>query len=167
MSLLNILNYPNPYLRKRAEPISTIDTFITKLASDMLETMYHYSGIGLAATQVGVNVRLIVLDLNQENNEPMILINPEIIWHSKEIIKSQEGCLSISGIYEYINRYSNIRCVATDINSKMINLDASNLLSICLQHEIDHLNGIVFIDYLSNLKKDAIERKMKKINKNL
>ncbi|AWD32718.1 Peptide deformylase [Candidatus Kinetoplastibacterium sorsogonicusi] len=159
MPLMNILNYPDPYLRNIVSPVTNINSDIKSIADNMLKTMYQFSGIGLAANQVGLDLRLIVLDVN---NHPMILINPEIIWHSEEYIISKEGCLSIPGIYENVKRHSKIRCIALDHNDKKVDFIADDILSICIQHEIDHLNGKLFIDYLSNLKKDFIKRKIKK-----
>lgn len=167
MTILNIVKYPNKILRERAEEIEEISEEIEMLAHDMLETMYANRGIGLAANQVGILQRIIVIDLQEDENEdevynPMIFINPEIIWHSDETEERDEGCLSIPKMSGTVKRPAEIQVSYLDINGKKQVLEASGLLATCLQHEIDHLNGILFIDRMSKLKRDIILKKYKK-----
>ncbi len=163
MSVLTILHYPDSRLFKKASPIVTIDESIQKLISNMIETMYQASGIGLAATQVNVHKRLVVININNDrNHDELVLINPEITWMSKEKKISQEGCLSIPGVYANIERSTKIHCTALDRTGDLYEFNAQGLLSICIQHEIDHLEGRVFLNHLSRLKQDRILRKIKK-----
>ena len=162
MALLPILLYPDPRLNKVAKPVAAVDARIQSLIDDMLETMYDANGIGLAATQVDVHERLIVLDISQERNEPLVLINPEITWASEELHRNEEGCLSVPGIYDGVERAAAIRLTALDGTGQSRNLEAQELLAVCIQHEMDHLQGKVFVQYLSPLKRNRIKAKMLK-----
>lgn len=163
MALLNLVIYPNKILRQKAEDITKITPEIKQLAEDMLETMYHYNGIGLAANQVNILKRLIVIDLQiNDVRDPLILINPIIVSSSFEKIPEQEGCLSVPNMVADIFRSSSITVKYLDINNQEKSLSAQGLLAVCLQHEIDHLNGILFFDYLSPLKQTMLLKKYKK-----
>lgn len=159
--MLNILHYPDPRLRRKARPVATVDESIQKLADDMLETMYRASGIGLAATQVNVAKRIIVMDISEERNAPLVLINPEIVARQGEA-ESEEGCLSVPEILEPIARASEITVRYRDRSGREDEIQAQELLAACIQHELDHLEGKLFIDYLSNLKRQRIRKKMEK-----
>lgn len=161
MSVLNILHYPDPRLRNKARPVEVVDDRVRKLADDMLETMYSSNGIGLAAIQVGVEERVIVIDISEGGNEPVVFINPEILSGdgSAEV---QEGCLSVPGFYEPVQRLGHIRVKALDRDGKPFELEATELFAICIQHEIDHLNGKLFVDYLSELKRTRIRKRLEK-----
>ncbi len=161
MSILEILHYPDPRLRKSAKPVEKFDAQLREFADNMLETMYHSSGIGLAATQVGVAKRVVVIDVSEERDQPQFLINPEILAREGEEI-SEEGCLSVPAIYEKVSRAERIRFKAQDKNGDMVEMDAEGLLAVCIQHEIDHLDGKLFIDYLSGLKRQRIRKKLEK-----
>ncbi len=164
-----ILIEPDPILRKKSEPLEKVDDNIRKLMNEMLETMYNAPGIGLAAVQVGILKRLIVIDLSKENEKktPLFLINPKIINKSKETSVYEEGCLSLPGHFAEIERPSKCQLKYIDYNGKEKELEAEGLLSTCIQHEIDHLNGILFIDYLSKIKKDMIIKKLVKNKKEI
>ena len=162
MALLPILCYPDPKLHKVAKPVQAVDARIQALASDMLETMYEAKGIGLAATQVDVHVRLIVIDVSEERNQPLVLINPDLTWTSAETHLNEEGCLSVPGIYDGVQRFDGIRVTALDRDGKTITVEADSLLAVCIQHEMDHLIGKVFVEYLSPLKRNRIKKKMLK-----
>ena len=162
MALLPILCYPDPKLHKVAKPVQAVDARIQALASDMLETMYEAKGIGLAATQVDVHLRLIVIDVSEERNQPLVLINPELTWTSAETHLNEEGCLSVPGIYDGVQRFDGIRVTALDRDGKTITVEADSLLAVCIQHEMDHLIGKVFVEYLSPLKRNRIKKKMLK-----
>lgn len=167
MTLLNILQYPDPRLKKIATPINLSDNTknqIKELIANMLETMYQAKGIGLAATQIDQHIQLITIDLSPQANEPLYLINPKII-QQQYLIKSEEGCLSFPGIYAQVERFSEITVEFLDINNSTKILTAKDLLSICIQHEIDHLNGITFFDHLSPLKRLLLEKKLNKLRK--
>ena len=164
MTVLSVLHYPNPNLRKKAVPIELIDTDVKTLAYDMLETMYVEKGIGLAATQVNIQKRLIVMDLSEEKNQPVIMINPEIST-SEGTEEMQEGCLSVPGFYETVVRPEKISYHYLDTNGERITGTADGLLAVCIQHEIDHLNGKLFIDYLSPLKRRMLQKKILKQDK--
>jgi peptide deformylase len=164
MAILDILHFPDPRLRKKAEPISNVDDAIRQLADDMLETMYEAPGIGLAATQVNVQKRLIVIDISEEKDEPLILINPEIVDSEGER-EYQEGCLSVPEAYEMVTRADKVRIKAVNLEGESFELDADDLLATCIQHEIDHLDGKLFVDYLSNLKRQRIRKRLEKIQK--
>jgi peptide deformylase len=161
MTKLVILEYPDPRLRKKAAPVGEVDDAVRQLASDMLETMYAAKGVGLAATQVDVHKRLIVLDISEHRDRPLVLINPEIL-----ILEGsgpgEEGCLSLPGIYDKLTRATHIRVRALGRDGKPIEMDAEGLLAVCIQHEIDHLEGKLFVDYLSELKRQLIRRRLEK-----
>jgi len=161
MALLNILHYPDNKLRQKGEKINAFDDNLKKISDDMLETMYAAKGIGLAAVQVNLPIRLIVIDISESRNEPIILVNP-IINDRKEKIIFEEGCLSVPGFYEKVERYNDINVTYNDIDGNTINKNAEGLLAVCIQHEIDHLDGKLFVDYISNLKRDRIAKKIKK-----
>ena len=163
MSILSILHYPDPRLHQVSEPVTEVDASIVQLASDMAETMYAAPGIGLAAPQIDVLKRIIVVDISHEKNQLMVLINPEIVEKEGEV-EYEEGCLSVPGIYEVLvnKRAEKIRIRALGLDGKAFELDAEGLLAICLQHEIDHLDGKLFVDYLSELKRTRIRNKLKK-----
>jgi peptide deformylase len=161
MAVLEILRFPDPRLRKIASPVEKIDDSIKELARDMLETMYVENGIGLAATQVNIQKRIIVIDLNYENPNPMILINPKIISATGNE-EMQEGCLSVPDVYETVQRSEIISVKYLTLENKIMEQQADDLLAVCIQHEIDHLDGKLFIDYLSALKRNRIEKRMEK-----
>ena len=167
MSILKILKEPDPILRKKSAPVASVDKHIKKLMNDMLETMYAAPGIGLAAVQVGILKRLIVIDISKEKDKknPLFLINPEIISRSKNTSIYEEGCLSLPGHYAEIERPAECHIKYIDYNGKEKEIKANGLLSTCIQHEVDHLNGTLFIDYLSKLKKDMILKKLVKHKK--
>ncbi len=161
MARLPIIEYPDPRLRIRAEPVTKVDDDIKKLVADMFETMYAAPGIGLAATQVNVHKRLLVVDVSEERDEPLCLINPEIIAAEGEI-RHEEGCLSVPGFYELIRRSETIRVRALDRDGRPFEMDAEGLLAVCIQHEMDHLDGRLFVDYLSPLKRERFRKKLLK-----
>jgi peptide deformylase len=161
MAILEILHYPDPRLRTRAAPVEQVDQQIQQLANDMLETMYAAPGIGLAATQVNVHKRLIVLDVSEERNQPLQLINPKIVKTSGEE-QMEEGCLSVPGVFELVERAAEIKVQALNLQGQPLEIDASGLLAVCIQHEIDHLDGKLFVDYLSLLKRARIRKKLGK-----
>ena len=162
MALLPVLCYPDPRLHKVAKPVALVDARIKKIVADMADTMYDAPGVGLAATQVDIHERIVVIDVSDDQNELMVFINPEIIWASPETKSWREGCLSVPEYYDEVNRPSEIRVKALDIDGKEFELDADGLLAVCLQHELDHLQGKVFVEYLSILKRTRISQKMKK-----
>ncbi len=164
MAILNILHFPDPRLRNKALPVEKVDDEIRQLAHDMLETMYEAPGIGLAATQVNVQKRVIVIDISEDKSEPLILVNPELLETEGER-EFQEGCLSVPEAYEVVTRADTIRFKALDLDGKPFERDAEGLLATCVQHEIDHLDGKLFVDYLSNLKRDRIRKKLEKHQK--
>jgi len=164
MAKLPILEYPDPRLRIRAEPVTKVDAEIRQLVDDLLETMYSASGIGLAATQVDRHVRVLALDISDARNEPYCLINPEII-ESEGNTSSDEGCLSVPEYYDAVERAERIRVRALDREGKAMEFEAEGLLAICLQHEIDHLNGKLFVDYLSEMKRQRLRKKYLKKSK--
>ena len=161
MTQLAILQFPDPRLRKAARPVETVDDSVRRLADDMLETMYASRGIGLAATQVNRDVRVLVLDLSEGRDQPHVLINPEIVARDGTQV-CEEGCLSVPGEYAEVERADRISVAALDRDGKPFELDANGLLAVCIQHEIDHLDGKVFVDYLSPLKRRMIEKRLKK-----
>lgn len=165
MALLPILKYPHPNLHKVAERVTKFDDELSQFAHDMLETMYEARGVGLAATQVDTHRRVVVMDVSEEGNEPRILINPEITHFSDELVDSEEGCLSIPGINEKVKRSATVKAQAQNLKGETFFIDADGLLAICLQHEVDHLNGILFIEKLSPLKLNRIKTKLKKARK--
>jgi peptide deformylase len=162
MALLNILHFPDPRLHKVAKPVEAVDARIKQLVKDMAQTMYDAPGIGLAATQVDVHERVIVIDLSEEQNDLRVLINPEIVWASDEIQTYEEGCLSVPGIYDEVKRAAQITVHALDQEGQPQTIEADGLLAVCIQHEIDHLNGKVFVERLSNLKQSRIRTKIAK-----
>ncbi|KDC17831.1 peptide deformylase [Bordetella bronchiseptica] len=162
MALLSILRYPDPRLHKTAKPVAVVDDRIRQLVRDMADTMYDAPGVGLAATQVDVHERVVVIDVSEEGNDLRVLINPEITWKSDERQTYEEGCLSVPGIYDEVERAARIRCKALDQQGRPYEFEADGLLAVCVQHEIDHLDGKVFVEYLSNLKQNRIKTKLKK-----
>jgi peptide deformylase len=162
MTLLTILNYPDPRLHTIAKPVQVVDAQIRQLVEDMAQTMYAAPGIGLAATQVDQHIQLLLVDTSKEQNDLQVFINPKIIAKSGEQ-DYEEGCLSVPGIYETVTRAEKIKVEALDINGKKFSLTAEGLLAVCIQHEIDHLLGKVFVEYLSPLKRNRIKSKMQKI----
>ena len=165
MAILPILCYPDPRLQKVAKPVAQVDERIQTLVKDMLETMYDAQGIGLAATQIDVHERVIVIDVSEKRNEPMALINPEILWASEEKQLGEEGCLSVPGIYDGVERSIAVKVKALDENGNSREIDAEGMLAICIQHEMDHLLGKVFVEYLSPLKRNRIKTKLVKAQK--
>lgn len=161
MALLPILRYPDPRLRKRAEAVPVVDDSIRQLVRDMAETMYAAPGIGLAATQVDVHKRVIVIDVSEERSRLLTLINPEIVQRDGEQV-SEEGCLSVPGIYDKVTRAEHVRVRALNAEGEAVEFDADGLLAVCVQHEIDHLEGIVFVEHLSRLKRTRIRAKLEK-----
>ncbi len=165
MALLPILCYPDPRLHKVAQPVQAVDARVHALIDDMLETMYEAGGIGLAATQIDVHERLVVIDTSEERNQPMVLINPEITWMNDERVKGEEGCLSVPGIYDGVERATAVKVTALDRDGQARTIEAEAMLAICIQHELDHLLGKVFVEYLSPLKQGRIKTKMVKAQK--
>jgi peptide deformylase len=164
MALLDILHYPDERLRNKAKPVAVVDDSIRKLVDDMLETMYHAPGIGLAAIQVNVARRVIVVDVSAEKDQPLCFINPEIL--SKDGVEQhEEGCLSVPGFYEIVERAEHIKVRALDRDGHSFELETGGLLAVCIQHEIDHLDGKLFVDYLSPLKRQRIKKKIEKMLK--
>jgi peptide deformylase len=164
MSRLTVLHFPDERLRKKAIPVGTIDSTIKDLTTDMLETMYAEGGIGLAASQVNVQKRVIVIDLSENRDDPMVMINPEITW-SDGTEEMQEGCLSVPDYFDTVERAEKIRFRYLDLDAKSIESETDGLLAVCVQHEIDHLNGKLFIDYLSPLKRRRLQKKLDKQEK--
>ena len=162
MAILNILRYPDPRLHTVAKPVAVVDDRIRQLVDDMLATMYEAHGIGLAATQVDVHERVIVIDTSDERDDPRVLINPEIIARSEEIIEWEEGCLSVPAIYDKVDRHARVTVRALNRQGESYQFDAEGLLAVCVQHEMDHLMGKVFVEYLSALKRNRIRTKMLK-----
>lgn len=162
MALLNILRYPDPRLHKVAKPVTTFDERIRKLVADMAETMYAAPGVGLAATQVDVHEQVVVIDVSDEGKNLQVFINPEIIWASEDKRVYDEGCLSVPGIYDGVERPARVKVRAFDADGKAFEVDADELLAVCIQHEMDHLKGKVFVEYLSPLKRNRIKTKLQK-----
>ncbi|MBU3551199.1 peptide deformylase [Polynucleobacter sp. MWH-Berg-3C6] len=167
MALLNVLCYPDPRLHKVAKPVEQVDARIKKIVADMADTMYEAPGVGLAATQVDIHERIVVIDVSEEQNELMVFINPEIVWSSPEKKSWREGCLSVPDFFDEVERSAQVRVKALDVEGKEFELDADGLLAVCLQHELDHLQGKVFVEYLSILKRTRISQKLKKRAKEL
>lgn len=161
MAILDILHFPDPRLRNKAKPVATVDDSVRRLIDDMFETMYEAPGIGLAAIQINVPKRIIVVDVSEERDSPMALINPEVLEKDGEE-EMDEGCLSVPGVYETVSRAERIRYRAMDRDGNTVEAEAEGLLAVCIQHEIDHLDGKLFVDYLSNLKRQRIRRKLEK-----
>ncbi|NLC10030.1 MAG: peptide deformylase [Gammaproteobacteria bacterium] len=162
MAILKILEFPDPRLRTIAQPVVKVDNQIRELVDDMFETMYDAPGIGLAATQVDVHQRIVVMDLSDDKSEPLVFINPEFTVLTEETDVYQEGCLSVPGFYEDVQRPQRVKVNALDRNGVPFEIIAEGLLAICVQHECDHLNGKLFVDYLSNLKRNRIRKKLEK-----
>lgn len=165
MAILEILEYPDPRLRTIAKPVKEVNEQIRTLIDDMFETMYDAPGIGLAATQVNHHIQLIVMDLSEDRSEPRVFINPEITILEGEPEKMQEGCLSVPGFYEDVERIEHVLIKALDRNGDAFELEATGLLAVCIQHEMDHLNGKLFVDYLSALKRNRIKKKLEKVHR--
>lgn len=164
MARLQILEYPDPRLRTKAQPVTVFDAALTRLAEDMLETMYLAPGVGLAATQVDVHKRLIVMDVSEGKQQPMVFCNPEILSHEGLGI-TEEGCLSVPGVFDEVERPVRLRARAQDAAGKSFEVDLEGLAAVCLQHEMDHLDGKLFVDYLSDLKRERIRKKLDKDRK--
>jgi len=162
MALLPILCYPDPKLHTVAKPVAAVDARIKTLIADMFETMYQAKGIGLAATQVNVHERLIVMDISEGRDVPLVLINPKILWASPETHLNEEGCLSVPGIYDGVRRHDAVKVEALDGDGTQRLIEADGLLAVCIQHEMDHLMGKVFVEYLSPLKRNRIKTKLLK-----
>jgi peptide deformylase len=162
MARLNILEYPHPRLRLKAAPVTQVDKRIVQLVDDMFDTMAEAQGIGLAASQVDVQERVIVMDISEQRNEPRVYINPEIEVIEPGTIPYEEGCLSVPGFYEAVDRPAHVMIRALDRDGNAFEEEATGLLAVCIQHEIDHLEGRLFVDYLSPLKRDRIRKKLKK-----
>ena len=167
MTVLTVLHYPDPRLHKVAKPVAVVDDRVRKIVADMAETMYAAPGVGLAATQVDIHERIIVIDVSEEQNQLMVFINPELVWASVEKKAWREGCLSVPEYYDEVERPDQILVKALDLNGKPFEIKTDGLLSVCLQHEMDHLLGKVFVEYLSFLKRNRISLKMKKRAKEL
>jgi len=165
MALLNILHFPDDRLRTKAKPVEKVTDKHRTLISNMLETMYDAPGIGLAATQVNVHERILVIDISEEKNEPIVLINPELLEKEGDQ-EFDEGCLSVPGIYETLHRAEKVRVKALNQKGESFEMDAHGLLAVCIQHEMDHLEGKLFVDYLSQLKKQRIRKKLEKQQRN-
>ena len=165
MAILPILCYPDPRLHKIAVPVRSVDARIETLVSDMLATMYDANGIGLAATQIDVHERVVVIDVSEERDQPQVLINPEIVWASPETVVGDEGCLSVPGIYDGVQRAVAVHVRALDAEGTSRVIEAEGLLAVCVQHELDHLLGKVFVEYLSPLKRNRIKTKMIKLQR--
>lgn len=162
MALLQILKFPDPRLRRVANPVTNVDDSIRKLADDMLETMYAEPGIGLAATQVNVQKRVVVMDLSEEKDAPMVFINPGFDVLGDSFEEMEEGCLSVPGFFETVKRPDHVRIRALGRDGEPFEIEDNDLLAVCIQHEIDHLDGKLFVDYLSPLKRDRIRKKLEK-----
>ncbi|CAG9273108.1 peptide deformylase [Paraburkholderia unamae] len=165
MALLNILHYPDKRLHKVAKPVEVVNDRIRRLVADMAETMYAAPGVGLAATQVDVHERVVVIDVSDAHDELRVFINPEIIWSSAEREVHEEGCLSVPGIYDEVERAEKVRVRALNEKGETYEVDCEGLLAVCIQHEMDHLMGKVFVEYLSSLKQTRIRSKMKKLER--
>ena len=162
MAKLTILEYPDPRLRTVARPVTAFDAGLRRLVNDMAETMYAAPGVGLAATQVDQHIQLIVVDVSETKDQLRVFVNPQIVWASDETEVCEEGCLSVPNVYDEVRRPARVRVRAQDADGKPFELDCEGLLAVCVQHEMDHLTGKVFVDYLSALKQDRIRTKMKK-----
>ena len=162
MALLPILCFPDPKLHTVAQPVLSVDARIQTLIADMLQTMYEAKGIGLAASQVNVHERLIVIDISEDRDAPQVLINPQLVWTSVETHLNEEGCLSVPGIYDGVQRFDAVTVSALNGEGQSCVIEAEGLLAVCIQHEMDHLMGKVFVEYLSPLKRNRIKKKMLK-----
>ncbi|CAA9889288.1 peptide deformylase [Candidatus Methylobacter favarea] len=164
LSILTILEFPDERLRKKAADVQTVDDKLKKLVDDMLETMYESHGVGLAATQVDRHLRVVVIDISEKKDTPVCLINPEIL-EKEGVEESEEGCLSVPGFFEKVKRAEYIRVKALDREGQVFEFEARDLLAVCVQHEMDHLNGKLFVDYISPLKRQRIKKKLQKLHK--
>ena len=162
MSRLEILHFPDPRLRRRAKRVGSVDDDVRRLIDDMLETMYDAPGVGLSAPQVNVPKRVVAVDISKDRNDPLCLVNPEIRAESGEM-ETEEGCLSVPGVYEVVRRAKTIRVGALGRDGRTLELEADGLLAVCIQHEIDHLDGRLFVDYLSRLKRQRIRKKAERL----
>ena len=165
MAILDILEFPDPRLRTLAKPVSVVDDTIRNLLDDMFETMYDAPGVGLAASQVNVHQRIVVIDVSEDKSQPMVFINPEVSVLDDQVNEYDEGCLSIPGFYETVVRPEHIRVTALDRNGKRFTIEPTGLLAVCIQHELDHLNGKLFVDHISPLKRSRIRKKLEKKHK--
>ena len=161
MAILEILHFPDPRLRNLAQPVQAVDDGVRQLLDDMLETMYEAPGIGLAATQVNIDKRIVVIDVSEEEDQPLCLVNPEIL-ELEGVEEMEEGCLSVPDVYEVVRRADRVRLRALDSSGQPFEMQADGLLAVCIQHEIDHLDGKLFVDYLSQLKRTRIRKKLEK-----
>lgn len=162
MPLLEILEFPDPRLRTIAKPVPVVDHVVRQLIDNMLETMYQAPGVGLAATQINVHQRVVVIDVSEDQSQPLVFINPEITVLDQNLSEYDEGCLSVPGFYETVSRPEHIRVTALDRNGQPFTIEPQGLLAVCIQHEVDHLNGKLFVDHISNLKRDRIRKKLEK-----
>ncbi|MBA2547449.1 MAG: peptide deformylase [Burkholderiaceae bacterium] len=162
MALLNIIEYPDPRLKTVARPVTRFDQRLTTLIEDMAQTMYAAPGVGLAATQVDVHERLVVLDISETKDQLHVFINPEIVWTSEETLECEEGCLSVPGVYDAVTRPAKVRVRSQQADGSAYEVECVGLLSVCVQHEMDHLDGKVFVEYLSALKQSRIRTRFKK-----
>jgi len=162
MAILDILEFPDPRLRTVAKPVTVVDDKIRQLIDDMFETMYEAPGIGLAATQVNVHLRVVVIDVSEDRSQPMVFINPEVSTLDEALHEYDEGCLSVPGFYETVVRPEHVRVSALDRNGEAFTLEPEGLLAVCIQHELDHLNGKLFVDYVSPIKRQRIRKKLEK-----
>jgi peptide deformylase len=167
MALLPILSYPDPRLHTVAMPVAVVDDRIRTLAADMLETMYDAKGVGLAATQVNVHERVLVMDVSETRDQPQVLINPSLIWASETRLKNEEGCLSVPGVFDGVERPAEVKVEALNLQGETFTLEADGLMAVCVQHEMDHLMGKVFVEYLSTLKRMRIKSKLLKAQREL
>lgn len=162
MSLLTILEFPDPRLRRKATPVEQVDDALREILDSMIETMYDAKGIGLAATQVNVHKRMLVIDVSEDSSDPMVFVNPEITVLDPEPLGHEEGCLSVPGFYEMVSRPRKVRINALDRRGEPFETEAEGILAVCVQHEIDHLDGKLFVDYVSALKRERIKSKLEK-----
>lgn len=162
MAILEILEFPDPRLRTVAKPVEQVDDTIRTLIDDMFETMYAAPGIGLAATQINVHQQVVVMDISENGDDPLVFINPQVEVLGQETEPYDEGCLSVPGFYETVDRPNNIRVTALDRNGDEYTLEPDGLLAVCIQHELDHLKGKLFVDYISSMKRDRIRKKLEK-----
>lgn len=166
MALLPILQYPDPALTSKAEPVTEFNDELRQLAADMAETMYAAPGVGLAANQVGVLKRIVIIDVSEDQSDLRVLVNPEILSHTDELMDFEEGCLSLKGLYEHVKRPDGVTVRAQDLDGNFFEYSATGILAVCSQHEIDHLDGTVFIDHLSRFKKERARQKLCKLRHN-
>ena len=165
MAKLPILHFPDPRLRTKAKPVAVVDDNIRQLIKDMFETMYDAPGIGLAATQVNHHIRVVVMDISEEKNQPLVFINPKITPLTEEKAPYEEGCLSVPSVYDVVDRPTKVRIEALNEQGEAFSLETDGLLAVCIQHELDHLEGKLFVDYLSSLKRQRIKAKLQKLQK--